>query len=101
MRVGVTRAAVLVTALAILLGCARTNVNREEWQRMTREDRVLYVKTLVAAEKVKDAKGGNGRDVTRPVEEYVIEIDRGYARGDAREAQQIFAELSPGVQSTQ
>jgi len=60
---------------------------------MPREDRVLYVQSLVGEEKAKDAKGGRGRHMTRPAEEYVNQIDQAYARGDARHAHEIFAEL--------
>jgi hypothetical protein len=61
---------------------------------MPREDRVLYVRSLIGEEKAKDAKGGRGRTVARPAEEYVDRIDGAYARGDAREAHEIFAELA-------
>jgi hypothetical protein len=61
---------------------------------MSREDRVLYVQSLLGEEKAKDAKGGRGRTYDRPPEEYVNHIDQAYARGDEREAHQIFAELA-------
>ena len=60
---------------------------------MSHADRVLYVKSMVGAEKVKDAKGGTGRLYDRPPEEYVASIDAAYARGDQREANEIFGEL--------
>ena len=60
---------------------------------MPREDRVLYVRSLVGAEKAKEAKGGGGRTYDRPAEEYVNAIDQAYARGDAREVHEIFEEL--------
>ena len=74
----------LVLATLLLLACARDTISRDEWRRMPREDRVLYVKTLVAEEVAKDAKGDRGRVRQRPAEEYVNEIDQAYARGDAR-----------------
>ena len=80
-------------AVILLLSCARESVSREEWQRMPREDRLLYVQSLVGEEKAKDAKGGRGRTYDRPVEEYVTAIEQAYARGDAREAHHIFEEL--------
>lgn len=77
----------------LLLGCSRDTLDKNEWQRMSPEDRVLYVKSLIGAEKVKDAKGGQGKTFDRPAAEYVREIDAAYARGDAREANEIFEEL--------
>jgi hypothetical protein len=61
-----------------VLACARDTISREEWRRMPREDRVLYVKTLVAEEVAKDAKGERGRVRERPAEEY--ERDRSEIR---------------------
>ena len=86
------RAAWLLSTL-IVLGCSRDTLDRNEWQRMSHGDRVLYVKSLIGAEKAKDAKGGAGKTFDRPAEDYVTEIDQAYARGDAREADDIFAEL--------
>ena len=60
---------------------------------MTREDRLLYVQSLLGEEKAKDAKGGRGRTYSRPPEEYVRQIDAAYTRGDTREAHAIFATL--------
>ena len=68
-------------------------MTREEWRRLPREDRVLYVKTLIAEEKAKDAKGNRGREIARPVEEYVNEIDSAYTRGDRRDVDEIFGGL--------
>jgi hypothetical protein len=79
--------------LFVVLACSRSTVSKTEWQQMTHEDRVLYVQSLLGEEKAKDAKGGRGRTYDRSPEEYVIRIDQAYARGDAREAHQIFAEL--------
>ncbi|HEX6159394.1 MAG TPA: hypothetical protein VF111_04455 [Thermoanaerobaculia bacterium] len=86
-----TRVAIALTLA--LLGCSRDTLDRDEWRRMSRADRVLYVKSLIGAEQAKEAKGGGGKTFDRPAEEYVIAIDQAYARGDAREAGQIFAEL--------
>lgn len=85
------RAALLT--LLLLTACSRDTLDKSEWQRMSPDDRVLYVKSLIGAEKVKDAKGGQGKTFDRPAEEYVTEIDAAYARGDAREANEIFEEL--------
>ena len=88
------RVAVLLTiCLTFLVACARDTISRAEWEQMPREDRVLYVQTLIAAEKAKDAKGGGGRTYARPAEDYVTEIDQAYARGDARNVHEIFEGL--------
>lgn len=62
---------------------------------MNPDEKVLYVNSLIGAEKAKDAKGGRGRDVPRPAGEYVAAIDGAYARGDRRDAGEIFAGLEP------
>jgi hypothetical protein len=87
------RAGVLLLFLTMLAACERDTVSREEWRRMPREDRVLYVKTLIAEEVAKDAKGERGRVRTRPAEEYVKEIDRAYAGSDRRSVDEIFEGL--------
>jgi hypothetical protein len=87
------RAAAVLLFLTALLACARDTVSRDEWRRMAREDRVLYVKTLIAEEVAKDAKGERGRVRTRPAEEYVNEIDRAYAASDTRGVEEIFEGL--------
>lgn len=87
------RQGTLLLSLALLLACARDTVSRDEWRHMPREDRVLYVKTLVAEEIAKDAKGERGRTRQRPPEEYVNEIDQAYARGDGRNVDEIFEGL--------
>lgn len=78
---------------ALLFACSPGHVARSDWQRMSHDDRVLYVNTLLGAEKVKDAKGGTGKTYALPPEDYVTQIDAAYARGDARDPDQIFAEL--------
>jgi hypothetical protein len=83
----------LVLTTLLLLACARDTISREEWRRMPREDRVLYVQTLVAEEVAKDAKGDRGRVRQRPAEDYVNEIDQAYARGDVRPVDEIFEGL--------
>jgi hypothetical protein len=82
-----------IALLLVALACSRDTIDRAEWQRMSHDDRVLYVKSLVGAEKVKDAKGGSGRTYDRPAEEYVAAIEAAMARGDGREVHEIFMEL--------
>jgi hypothetical protein len=80
--------------LLLLLACSRATIDREEWQGMSPDDRVLYVKTLIAEEQAKEAKGGDGRRVTRSAEEYVAMIDAAYTRGEQQQPEQLFAELA-------
>jgi hypothetical protein len=82
-----------LSSLLLLLFCARDVISRAQWEKMSAEDRVLYVKSLVGAETAKDAKGGRGRTYDRPAEDYVSAIDQAYARGDARNVHEIFEEL--------
>lgn len=83
----------LALSFFLFLSCAPGTISRDEWERMSREDRVLYVRSLVGAETAKDAKGDRGRTYDQPAEHYVSAIDQAYARGDAREAHAIFEEL--------
>jgi hypothetical protein len=80
----------IALAALLLVACANDHIDRRQWQTMSRDERVLYVRSLVGKEKVKDAKGGNDRTFARPAEEYVARIDEAYARGDARTAEEIF-----------
>lgn len=80
--------------LFLLLACSRATIDRAEWQAMSREDRVLFVRTLIAEEQAKEAKGGDGRRVTRAPEEYVTMIEAAYARGEQQQPAQLFAELA-------
>lgn len=79
--------------LLVLLACSRTTIDRAEWQSMSREDRVLYVQSLIATEQAKEAKGGDGRRVNRSAEELARMIDAAYARGDQRMPEELFATL--------
>lgn len=91
------RSWLLAAAFLFLFSCGAGVVTRPEWQSMTQEAKVLYVKSLIGAEKVKDAKGGGGRDYPRPAEEYVARIDAAYASGDQRDVHEILPglELAP------
>jgi hypothetical protein len=83
-----------VALLLVALACSRDTIDASEWRAMSPDARTLYVKSLVGAEKVKDAKGGGGKSYDRPAEEYVAAIDAAIARGDDREVHEIFLELS-------
>jgi predicted Fe-S protein YdhL (DUF1289 family) len=80
--------------LLVVLACSRTTIDRAEWQAMSHEDRVLYVKTLIAEEQAKEAKGGHGKRVTRPAEEYVTMMDAAYARGEQQQPEPLFGQLA-------
>lgn len=80
--------------MLLLAACSRDRVDRNEWQRMSVPDRVLYVKSLLGGERAKDAKGGGGRTYDKSAEVYVNEIDRAYARGEQRDVPTVFSELS-------
>jgi hypothetical protein len=84
----------LALSLLLFLSCAPDTVTAPEWRAMSREDRVLYVRSLIGEETAKDAKGNRGRTYDQPAETYVDAIDAAYARGDGRAAEEIFAELS-------
>jgi hypothetical protein len=84
-----------ILSLVLLAACASDTVDPSEWRAMDGQAKILYVKSLVGAEKVKDAKGGGGRDYSRPAEEYVAAIEAAYAAGDQRPAHEIFEGLEP------
>ena len=79
-------------ALVAFLFCT-PHVDRGRWQQMPRPEKVLYVKSLLGAEKVKAAKGGNARRYSRSAEEYVQGIDAAYAPGDSRSPSEIIGDL--------
>lgn len=79
-----------LVALLLTLACARTSVDRAQWQRMSRDEKTLYVRTLLGHEMVKERKGGNDLVFTRPAEEYVQRIDAAYASGDPRDVERVF-----------
>jgi hypothetical protein len=81
--------ALLAIALFVF-ACAKPEATRETWQSMTAEEKTIYVRSLMGAEKVKERKEGKIRKPTREAEEYVREIDAAYARGDTRAPDQIF-----------
>ncbi|HVR37469.1 MAG TPA: hypothetical protein VMU84_00115 [Thermoanaerobaculia bacterium] len=58
---------------------------------MSSDAKMLYVSSLVGAERVKEAKGGGGKKYEDAAEEYVKRIDDAYARGDERDPDAIFA----------
>ena len=90
----IMRRLLVIALLLVSLACSRDTIDAAEWQEMSPDARALYVKSLVGAEKVKDAKGGGGKSYDRPAEEYVAAIDAAIARGDQREVHEIFLELN-------
>jgi hypothetical protein len=93
-KVGAVRRLLVAVCLLLVIACGRDTLDRNEWERMSRQDRVLYIKSLIGAEQVKEAKGGGAKTYDRPAEVYLIEINRAYARGDRREVHEVFAELA-------
>jgi len=83
-----------VFTLLLTLACAGGTVTRADWQEMSREERLLYVRALLGEEQAKDAKGGRGATYDRPAEEYVTRIEAAYARGDERGVREIWTELA-------
>src|SRR5205823_4082709 len=61
--------------LVFLISCAPHRVTRSEWQRMSRDEKTLYVRSLIGHEKAKEAKGGNDRVFAQPAETYMAKID--------------------------
>ena len=84
-----------------VFACAKpeVNVDRAAWQRMSQDEKTLYVRSLIGGEKVKERKEGKIRPNTKEPEEYVKEIDAAYARGDQRRPQQIFDSAPEGDNS--
>jgi hypothetical protein len=78
--------------LALTLACAPEPVTRDRWQQWSSADRVLYVNTLLGAEKTKAAKGGTAK-IYPPAEEVVRTIDTAYAKGDTRTPDELFASM--------
>ena len=76
-----------------VLACCTPRVDRARWQHMPPSEKTLYVKSLLGAEKVKDAKGGTGHRYSSSPEDYVRKIDEAYARGERREPSAVFAAL--------
>ena len=81
-----------VFALMLFLVCA-PHVDRARWQQMPESEKLLYVKSLLGAEKVKAAKGGHPRHFSRPADEYVKKIHAAYALGDRRAPGEILGDL--------
>ena len=77
----------------LVLACARTTASRDDWQRMSTNEKTLYVRSLLGHEKAKERKGGNERAYDRPAAEYVKQIDEAYARGERRGVDEVFESL--------
>jgi hypothetical protein len=91
--VAALRKAAALLALLVALACHRGTLAREGWQRMSRTDKTLYVRSLMGHEKAQQQKGGHAPRHAAAAEEYVTRIDRAYARGDGRDVDAVFAAL--------
>lgn len=85
--------AFLLALVLLAFACGTERVDRTRWQEMNAADRLLYVKSLIGAEQVKQSKGGNDRVHPKPPSEYVTAIDRAYAARDQRMPEEIFVTL--------
>jgi hypothetical protein len=88
-----SRVILAAAAVIVFLACHRTNISRTQWVQMPRDEKTLYVRTLIGHEKTKEAKGGNGHVFPQPADVYVARIDAAYARGDRRTVDVIFEEM--------
>lgn len=80
--------------LLLVLGCtAQAEVSAEEWKNMTREERLLTVKSLLGGEVAADAKGGSGGRYPESAERYVERVDALYADGDRRPLSEVWKAL--------
>ena len=86
--------ALVAIAIAMLaIACGTEKVDRNRWDQMNHADRLLYVKSMIGAEQVKQSKGGNDQIHPKPPEEYVTAIERAYAGGDKRAPDEVFAAM--------
>lgn len=83
----------LVLAL-LVFACSRTIITRERWRAMPPAEKALLVKTLIGAEKARDAKGGNPKHFSHPADDYVRRIDDAYTHGDRRDVNALFETFS-------
>jgi hypothetical protein len=83
----------IAACLFAIAACSPAQVSHERWRAMSHDDRLLYVQTLLGAEKAKEAKGGAAKVYPEAPEEYVKKIEAAYARGDQRNPEVIFEEL--------
>ena len=79
--------------LALLALFCSNSVSPTDWRRMSADEKVIYVGSLMGAEQVKNAKGGGGKKYSDEAEEYVKRIDAAYTHGDQRDPAAIFAEM--------
>jgi predicted Fe-S protein YdhL (DUF1289 family) len=82
-----------ICVLLVLFACAQTTATRADWQKMSHDEKTLYVRSLLGHEKAKEAKGGNQRVYQQPAEVYVQQIDAAYGRGEQRTVDEVFETL--------
>ena len=78
---------------ALLVSCARGDVTREDWQRMSVKEKDLIIESFRGREAARDAKGGTGKLHPRSTKFYRERVDEGYAKGDQRTVAQIWEDL--------
>ena len=83
---------VISVVIILFLACAR-NVTRDDWQRMSPNEKTLYAKSLIGGEVARERKGGDRANTLQP-QEVIAAIDAAYASGDMRNAEAIFNSLA-------
>jgi predicted Fe-S protein YdhL (DUF1289 family) len=86
--------------LAFVVGCARGEVTRADWQAMDTKEKDLIIESFRGHEAARDAKGGTGRLHPRSTEHYRERIDELFAAGDDRTVTQIWEDLVEEKSST-
>ena len=79
----------------VLAACHGDAIARTRWEKMSHNDKVLAVRSMMGHQQVANSKGGAPvPNYSRTVEAYVAEIDAKYAAGDSRSANEIWASLA-------
>jgi len=87
------RLSLVLLLTALVVGCARGDVTRADWQGMSAKEKNLIIESLRGHEAARDAKGGTGRLHPRSTEFYRERIDELYVKGDERPVTLIWEDL--------
>jgi len=87
------RLSLVLVIVAFVVGCARGEVTRADWESMSVKEKDLIVESFRGHEAARDAKGGTGRLHPRSNEFYREKIDELYAKGDQRPVARIWEDL--------
>jgi hypothetical protein len=83
----------ILFASLLVFACARGDVTRSDWERMSPDEKLLIIEAFRGHEASREAKGGGGRLHPRPSEEYRERIDALYRGGDQRTVAEIWDDL--------